>query len=604
MTLLRRPMGRRTYVGTITILLLIASLSGCFGAEENMTEITGEMHPSIWDRHTLEWNTSHTHSFLLNAGPHHALDVQEANIEVDTTGVWEGGPNSADVHLSYWLPSNTQEGEEVPIIAVVSPYFSYGQPGDESSPTNVVGGGRGEFIYDNFIPHGYAFAQVAVFATEDSTGCFDYRGDGEGLSIHTAVEWLGNQEWSNGNVAIYGKSYEGATAWEAAAQGSSHLKTIVPISGTTALGPLLYKNGSAEARSQVMHSNYGGSILDYDDDDLDNMCADVIEGFLAGPTRYGLGEADPYMDNYYDERSHIDKALGTYNGSIYWVQGLQDWNVDPHQVFGGPPGTNWYQEYIDNGYEVAGMIGQWEHNYPDQWTKHNNQDSGYGGEAIHNMTRWDWAQDLFEWMEYYLKDIGPAPALHAQVQRNDGEWRIEETWPPLDVERMSLDMSECSNDGSFLGGGAPVVGGGQVVTVECPAMSNMDLHIAGLATLHLQAVPTFDGGQVFIEMQDAETGLRLGHATMDIRYHAGGYDAQTVIPGVAVTMMMEFQAIDAILPAGHGLLFIMSDQGEDYLAPACGNACTVHVLPSSSTLELPIIDRDGSNVLITPQPSE
>ena len=597
-------MASRRAASCLIALLLVASLSGCFGAEDSATKATEEIYPSIWNRHTMDWNVSHTHSFLLNPGPHHALDVQETTIQVDTTGVWEGGPNSADVHLSYWLPSNTQEGEEVPIIAVVSPYFSYGQPGDESSPTNVVGGGRGEFIYDNFIPHGYAFAQVAVFATEDSTGCFDYRGDGEGLSIHTAVEWLGNQEWSNGNVAIYGKSYEGATAWEAAAQGSSHLKTIVPISGTTALGPLLYKNGSAEARSQVMHSNYGGSILDYDDDDLDNMCADVIEGFLAGPTRYGLGEADPYMDNYYDERSHIDKALGTYNGSIYWVQGLQDWNVDPHQVFGGPPGTNWYQEYIDNGYEVAGMIGQWEHNYPDQWTKHNNQDSGYGGEAIHNMTRWDWAQDLFEWMEYYLKDIGPAPALHAQVQRNDGEWRIEETWPPLDVERMSLDMSECSNDGSFLGGGAPVVGGGQVVTVECPAMSNMDLHIAGLATLHLQAVPTFDGGQVFIEMQDAETGLRLGHATMDIRYHAGGYDAQTVIPGVAVTMMMEFQAIDAILPAGHGLLFIMSDQGEDYLAPACGNACTVHVLPSSSTLELPIIDRDGSNVLITPQPSE
>ena len=132
-------------------------------------------------------------------------------------------------------------------------------------------------------------------------------------------------------------------------------------------------------------------------------------------------------------------------------------------------------------------------------------------------------------------------------------------------------------------------------------MSNIDLHIAGLATLHLQAVPTFDGGQVFVEMQDAETGLRLGHATMDIRYHAGGYDAQTVTPGVVVTMMMEFQAIDAILPAFHGLRFIMSEAGEDYLAPACGNACTVHVLPSSSTLEIPIIHRDGSNTLITPQ---
>ena len=90
---------------------------------------------------------------------------------------------------------------------------------------------------------------------------------------------------------------------------------------------------------------------------------------------------------------------------------MQDWNVDPHQVFGGPSGVNWYLDYSAVGYDVRGMLGQWEHNYPDQWTKHNNQDSGYGGEAIHNMTRWDWGQDLFEWMEYYLKEIGPAPRL-------------------------------------------------------------------------------------------------------------------------------------------------------------------------------------------------
>lgn len=596
-------MGRhRRAAFALVLLMLCTPLAGCLGGEKAVQDDESPYYPPIEERHTLEWNTSHTHSFLLEPGPHEPLPVQEATITVDTTGVWEGGPNSAEVHLSYWLPSNTEVGEQVPVIAIVSPYFDYGSPGSQSSPTNVVGAGRGEFLYDNFVPHGYALAQVAVFATEESTGCFDYRGDGEGLSIHTAVEWLGQQNWSNGNVAIYGKSYEGATAWEAAAQGSEHLKTIVPISGTTALGPLLYKNGSAEARSQVMHSNYGGSILDYDTDDLDNMCGDVLEGFLAGPTRYGLGEADPYMDNYYDERSHIDKALGTYNGSIYWVQGMQDWNVDPHQVFGGPPDTNWYQTYIDEGYEVRGMLGQWEHNYPDQWTKHNAQDSGYGGEAIHNMTRWDWAQDLFEWMEYYLKGIGPAPALHAQIQRNDGEWRIEETWPPQDLVWHDVDMGACEVDNTFVQG-LPVVGGGiQTTTVDCPAISEtMDAHIAGLARLHLEAIPTYDGGQVFVEMQDAETGLRLGHATMDIRYHAGGYDAQTVIPGAQVTMMMEFQAIDAILPAGHGIRLVMTETGEDYLAPACGNVCTVHVLPSSSSFQLPLIDRDGSTVLITPQ---
>ena len=599
---------RRTIKAMLLVALLLnVLLAGCFGSPETVSqdEKPSSNYPDIYERHTLEWNWTGSYSRVLEDGPHESLPVQEATIDVDTSGTWEGGPEAAEVHLSYWLPSNTELGDQVPVIAVISPYFSYGQQGSESSPTNVVSAGRGEFIYDNFIPHGYALAQVAVFATEESTGCFDYRGDGEGQGIHAAVEWLGTQNWSNGNVAIYGKSYEGATAWEAAAQGSSHLKTIVPISGTTALGPLLYKNGSAEARSQIMHSNYGGSILDYDADDLDNMCADVVEGFIAGPARYGLGELDPYMDNYYDERSHIDKALGKYNGSIYWVQGLQDWNVDPHQVFGGPPGTNWYQAYIDAGYDVAGMIGQWEHNYPDQWSKHNNQESGYGGEAIQNMTRWDWGQDLFEWMEYYLKGVGEKPDLHAQVQRNDGQWRIEESWPPLDVERLALELSDCVNDGAFVGGGAPVVGGGQTLAVECPAMSDTEnLHIAGLATIHLMAVPTFDGGQIFVEMQDAETGIRLGHATMDVRYHAGGYDAQTVIPGEAITMLMEFQAIDAILPAGHGLRFILSEQGEDYLAPACGTTCTVHVLPSLSVVELPLIERTEADVLLTPQSEE
>ena len=85
------------------------------------------------------------------------------------------------------VPSNTEEGEQVPVIAVVSPYFDYGSP--EANRHQRIGAGRGEFIYDNFVPHGYALAQLAVFATEELR-CFDYRGDGEGLGIHMAVEWL------------------------------------------------------------------------------------------------------------------------------------------------------------------------------------------------------------------------------------------------------------------------------------------------------------------------------------------------------------------------------------------------------------------------------
>jgi len=597
-------MQRRLCALSLAMIIVSVSMSGCLFPSNEKTSSMGDKDPyvSIFDRHTLEWKDNHTFSYTLETGPYYALDVEETDIDVDTSDIWETGPAMSSVHLSYWLPSNTLEGEKVPVIAVISPYFSYGPQGDESPPTNVVSAGRGEFIFENFVPHGYAFAQVSVFGTELSTGCFDYRGAGEGLGIHNAVEWLGSQNWSNGNVGLYGKSYEGATQWEAAALGSEYLKTIVPISGTTALHPLLYKNGSAEARSQVMHMNYFSSTVDYNGDDLDNICPDIVEGLFAGPVTYGAGELDPYMSNYYDERSHIDKAFENWNGSVYWVQGLQDWNVDPHQVFGGPIGINWYQDYIDSGYEIRGILGQWEHNYPDQWTKHNAQDSGYGGEAIHNMTRWDWAQDLFEWYEYYLKGKGPQPEAIAQVQRNDGQWRIEQTWPPEDIEWYSLPLSECSSSGAFTGGGAPVVGGGQTVTTTCSAISETeDIKISGLIRLHLEAVATMDGGQIFAELRDSETGIRLGHATMDIRYHAGGYDPQTVLPSQQLTMMMEFQAIDALLPAGHGINIVFTDTGEDYLAPACGSSCTVHILPSLSEMLIPHINRDLTNVLVTPQ---
>ena len=82
------------------------------------------------------------------------------------------------------------------------------------------------------VPHGYALAQVSTFGTGKSTHCQDVKGLGEQIGIQAAVHWLGEQNWSNGNVGLMGKSYAGTTNWEAAQNPSPHLKTIVPISGS------------------------------------------------------------------------------------------------------------------------------------------------------------------------------------------------------------------------------------------------------------------------------------------------------------------------------------------------------------------------------------
>ena len=553
--------------------------------------------PSLYDRHDLAWNTSGSHSMVLAPGPFSTLGVQEAFVPVDLPpgeggAVWTG--NDPVVHLSYWLPSNTLSGARVPVIAIVSPYFDFGAP-NPSSPTDVVGVGRGEFIFENFVPHGYAFAQVAVFGTEYSTHCFDYRGNGEQLGIDAAVTWLGTQEWSNGRVGLYGKSYEGATQWEAATFANPYLKTIVPISGTTGTKELLFKNGSAEARSQVMHMNYFYNTVDGDGDDLDNACPDVIHGLYQGAFTYGAGELDPALNDYWTERSYLDRAFANYEGSIYWIQGLQDLNVDSHMVFPH------YETFRQAGFEVRGMFGQWGHDYPDQWYKHRNISAGYGAEAFPDMTRWDWAQDLFEWFEYYLKDRGPRPDLHVQVQRNDGQWRVEPTWPPRDAQWIDLPLGSALTQTS---GGLPLVGGttylGTYSEVVFESAGFADaIHISGLARFHVRVTPSANGGQLFALLEDAETGQRLGHATMDVRYHAGGDEPGTVLPGGQVTMRMEFFGIDALLPAGHGLRLTLRPTGEDYLEPVVNTPLLVEV-SDSSVLSLPIIERDGGTVFEPP----
>ena len=108
---------------------------------------------------------------------------------------------------------------------------------------------------------------------------YGFDGTAEQLGNDAAVSWLGSQDWSNGNVAMIGKSYDGSTPWQAAMFGNEHLKTIVPISGLIGVKELMWKNGSAEARAPIMHNGvYGSYGFDGDEEDYGNLCPEYING--------------------------------------------------------------------------------------------------------------------------------------------------------------------------------------------------------------------------------------------------------------------------------------------------------------------------------------
>ena len=549
-------------------------------------------------RHAMGLNVTGSRSQLPEPGPYEWSGPTEHFVEVDLPASEQdaGYPEPAVMHVAIWMP-DVPEGTKVPVIATVHPYYDFGGEGvpgagDDSNPNTVPDFGVGAWVLEQFVPYGFALAQISTFGTGKSTHCQDVKGLGEQIGIQAAVHWLGEQDWSNGNVGLMGKSYAGTTNWEAAQNPSEHLKTIVPISGSIGVQQMFYRNGSSESRAMLYDVLYEGATTDPTEDDM-RMCSDDIIGPISPFTTWlGAGVGGDQWNDYWDERYHLQDVLDNYEGSVYLVWGLQDWNVDPYHAF--PT----YRMLNDAGIHTRAFIGQWAHNYPDQPDRHGTLSSGYGAEAFPNMSRMDWAIELYNWFNYYLKDLGPEPAASVQIQTNDGHWHAEDTWPPDDMtwEKVTLDAADST--------------GGWVSSTATSSFTiapfEEDIHISGLPTLHLSVqsplIPC-NGGQVFATMYDDEIGLRLGHATMDLRYRDGGYGANAVLPGQNYLMLMEFNPMDVVLPAGHAIRVDLTESGEDYLPSPCAVTGIGVSLDESSEIGLPLIDRPvgDSHWFVVPQ---
>ena len=571
------------------VVMLPAMFSGCFGEDEIVEPVEEEsVYPQPWERADLTYVDSDVFSRVTVNGTYGTDDVRSVYIDVPTITAADGGAGltgDAVVHLGLWLPEiegcdwdagNLSEDCRVPVIAEIGPYYNDGDV-DALTPADRLG----RFLIENYVPHGYGVAQVSVFGTGESNHCMDLMGTDEQRGIDAAVSWLGSQGWSNGKVGIIGKSYDGSTPWQAATFGNPYLATIVPMSGLIGVHDLMWRNGSMEARGMIMHNGvYGSFGVDGDADDVENACEGYMEGYAMGPLAYLSGGMVDYAGNtYWTERSFLDRVVENYNGSVYIIQGMQDWNVDPHMAF--PT----HQIVADAGIETKTLAGQWAHDYPDRMSGHSSQSPGRGAEAYPYTLRWDWADEMLYWFDWYLKGEGEAPVLGVEMQDNRGGWRFESTWPSEDTEYLSIEVDTLGpSSGSMI----PAVTG--QITFSYGPFEN-DTYIAGMPTIHVSATPhTTNSGHIFIEMTD-DSGMHLGHAVMDLRFHAGGRDGVEVLPAFSTIIAeMEFMPMDVFLSAGESIYFTVTQTGEDYVpSPAASGDYSINW--AASTLTLPIVER-------------
>jgi len=583
---------------SVIVALVLVSSSYFLLIEEAIDE-EFEMRVPVWARNQLDYDTAQPYSFVLNQGTYELLETDN---EFDSVHVMipydlplsEGGAAATcqfggecpQISLAYWRPK-VPAGVKVPVIAEFGPYF--GETSASTPDVSQPGSWLGASVIHNLLPHGFAFAQVSVTGTGTSNHCMDLMGFAEQEGINAAVEWLATQDWSNGNVGMIGKSYDGSTPWQAAMYGNEYLKTIVPISGLIGVRELMWKNGSSEARAPFMHNVVYGSYgyeADKEEQNLQNACPDYAFSSLYGAEAYTFGGSE--FSGYWEERYFLDRVLENYRGSVYIVQGLHDWNVDPHMAV---PVIN---TLLDTGIEAKVLMGQWDHDYPDRPDyQKQRSDPGRGSEAYPQMVRFDWMQDLLEWFTYYLQETGPKPSLYLEIQNNRGEWRVEERYPasdskPIEMVLGSADLVHTSNGNTI----TPFIN--DYIVFETPAF-NQTFRFGGLPQLHVDVTLSGSGGSVYALMEDCDADnecIHIGHATMDLRYHAGGTEYHILSPGQTVNAKMEFFAMDILIPEGHKIRLSLTDIGEDYLPPS--NTAPVEIgINENSILRLHEINADN-----------
>lgn len=589
-------------------IMLAALLAGCAAVPEAApASLTSNERPTG----TYRWDDFVSHTLVT--GPHPLLEPEIVDLLSDVDG--------GRLQIALVRP-DVPEGTRVPVIVEATPYYSavMDAAGVKASLE------RGTFaFYRDFVTHGYAIAVVPVRGTANQAGCADLGGPRETADLDQAVTWLGEQAWSNGNVGMHGLSYRGSAAYQVAALGNPHLKTIVPVAGVNSLYDLMYRNGSHEFRGSgrmalSYHYGYGFETYNPANGNRDAVgtaeiiaCPEVARAYAASAIATATRGDDPL--GFWAERDTRPGIEANYNGSIFIVQGLQDWNIDPGHTF------PWINTLETRGLTVKLLLGQWDHVYP-------HSESNEDIEALDVGRRMDYAETLLHWFDRWLKeDTSMAVGPRVEVQDGALQWRTEIDWPPRDAAPVRfyltpegvLATEPAKSNARVTVGPAPNKMGDMLMLDTslddplcpmCPRFTSepleSELRISGLPPVPLTVVPTAPFGHIsaWLYALGPDGAAGVGWGSIDLHYAAGDGVRRDVEPGKPVVARLQLEPLDEVVPAGSRLLLLLHQGGYgDHTASLPTAPIEIEVGGEASYVELPAILRDGSTFFAPPQKS-
>jgi X-Pro dipeptidyl-peptidase len=413
-------------------LAAVLLLSGCFGGGKDSSDdpvVTPPEDVPVAQRPVTEAAlTSYLHNL---SEPITGVSFQTATIEQYRT------PISELIEMDTWVARPNVEGT-VPLVLEVTPYYGGGAPG---------GLGR---VGTELIQRGYAVGVSSVRGTGQSGGCFTQGGPNEATDTAAVIEHLAAQPWSNGNVGLMGVSYPGTTPQDVWVEAPPSLKTIIPISGISDMYKYNFVNGvhiepqgyAFNAYYWVLEGPTAATVADGDPEHsataaAGEVCPEQVDVQEGGLTSGLDGNKDAYWqvrDFHKELRESWEK--NPQRASVWFVHGLQDWNVKPHMM------EDWLPAIQETGVPYKILLGQWAHAWPESTGVDATcevNDAGRGGSCRND---W-WDAGMLAWFDQFLKEVdtGILDAPRVQIQDDDGRWHHEQAWPPVDATRHVFKLT-------------------------------------------------------------------------------------------------------------------------------------------------------------------
>jgi len=360
--------------------------------------------------------------------------------------------DKVELNATLYLPK-TPDGSppETPVIFTLTPYIS-----DTYHARAAY-----------FASHGYAFALADVRGRGNSGGEFEPFANDPRVG-HDVVEWLAQQPFCNGKVAMWGGSYAGFDQWATAKEFPPHLATIVPAAAAhpsldypsvNNIGMTYDMQWFTLTSGRAAQDNLFGDQKFWRTKFLDAYKKHVpfksLDSFVGNPSpNFQRILKHPVADAYYDAMVPTREHLQKITLPILTITGQYD---------GDELGAlSFYRDHLANASPAARakhflIVGPWDHAGMRTPT---NEVGGveFGSAAIVDLNElhrqwYDWTmrngrkpEFLRNQVAYYLLAPGDSGA--------NGEWKYADNFETLvaNPKMFYLDSKNGDADGVFRSG--------------------------------------------------------------------------------------------------------------------------------------------------------